>query len=179
MMQETHVLDPRRAGQIERYGVFPHISRQTTGEHSWQVARLLLALWPDAPRHMLVHALVHDVGELWAGDCSWHSKRADPDLKHMLDQTEHNAHLQMVDPWALPGPQALSTMERAVFKATETLEMWEWAWHEINLGNKYAHLVEQRCRTALQDMALPPFIQDNLSRYLGRRNELEDAVNGP
>jgi 5'-deoxynucleotidase YfbR-like HD superfamily hydrolase len=125
---------------------------------------------------MLVHALVHDVGELWAGDCSWHAKRSNKLLKAALDVSEDEAHKAMAKRWQLPGVQVLSEMERAVFKAAETLEMLEWALHEINMGNRYARLVEQRCRAALAQMELAPFIKDNLARYLVRRDVLEGAV---
>jgi 5'-deoxynucleotidase YfbR-like HD superfamily hydrolase len=175
-MREEHVLDARRAGQIPRYGVFPHVSRQTTGEHSWQVMRLLLAIWPDCPRHVLVHGLVHDVGELWAGDCSWHAKRSNKLLKAALDVSEDEAHRAMAKRWQLPGVQVLSEMDRAVFKAAETLEMLEWALHEINMGNRYAALVAQRCRATLLEMKLPEFIRTNLLAYQIKRERLEEAV---
>jgi hypothetical protein len=58
--------------------------------------------------------------------------------------------------------------------------MLEWSLHEINLGNRYAHLVATRCRCALEEQAqdLPNHVNDNLLRYLARRDKLEGAVHG-
>jgi 5'-deoxynucleotidase YfbR-like HD superfamily hydrolase len=151
-MQEKHAMDPRQAGQLTRYHTWARIRDQSVGEHSWQVTRILLAIWPDAPRHLLVHCLVHDVGELRTGDLPYPVKSLNPAIKESIGDVESSAHLGMCAPWALPPPQSLTEDEKTVFKLAEYAEMLEWSFCEMSLGNRRAHLVAVRCHAAIKTL---------------------------
>jgi len=142
--------DPRWAGQVTRYHTWPRIREQSVGEHSWQVMRILLAIWPDAPRHMLLHCLTHDVGEMVSGDPPYPVKKNNPVLKEEMDRIERDAHLSMCIPWSFPPPSSLTENEYKIFKLCEFIEMWEWAIFEMDLGNSHAELVKDRCRKAME-----------------------------
>lgn len=183
-------LDPRRALQVTRYHTWPRIREQSVGEHSVQVARLLLAIWPDAPKHLILHALFHDVGEVRAGDPPYPAKKLNADLARGHEAVERAAHLEMALPWQLPAPVALTRLERWAFKLADFLDMWEWGLYEGNLGNRYADLVAERCMDALRDMmeAVPDVpveeprdnplgpIIDRLKRYMTRRSKVEKDI---
>lgn len=149
-MAEPHpqTLDPRAAGHVVRYHTWPHVRAQTVAEHSWQLARLLLMVWPLAPNHLVVEALFHDIGERVTGDLPYPTKANDNELKMRMNQAESTARRQMVHAWGAPclfDMLGLTTDEQTYLKLLEFVEMWEWALDEIALGNKNAVLIRDRC----------------------------------
>lgn len=170
------IQDPRRALQVTRYHTWPRLREQSVGEHSMQVMRILLAIWPDCSRELLMHCLVHDIGETVSGDPPYPVKRDNPVLKAECDRIERSAHLSMCIPWGLPAPQALTEVERAVFKLAEFIEMWEWGLHEIRLGNDYAVLVRDRCREAMDRiLSSGGMVCEKLARNYIKRREHADG----
>lgn len=174
--------DPRVAGQVTRYHTWPRTRDQSVGEHSWQVMRILLTVWPTVPRKLLVHAVLHDVGEM-AGDIPYPGKRNDPLLKDRMDLAEQKIHAGMMDAWRLPGITTLTEYEHRVFKVCENLEMWEWGLHEQNLGNRYGSVVTMRMMVAalgaLEQLVPPsadyPDLRPALRRYIEKRREHENG----
>lgn len=144
-------LDPRRALQVTRYHTWPRVREQSIGEHSMQVMRILLAIWPAAPRHMLIHCMKHDLGETLSGDPPYPIKALNTDLKIACDRIESEAVKLMEDTWMIPLTQELSVSEKLVFKLAEFLEMAEWGMYEVWLGNSMARVVIDRCMTMVDD----------------------------
>lgn len=165
--------DPRLAAQTSRYHTWPRHRDQSVAEHTWQVMRILLAIWPECPRHILLHALTHDVGEGATGDVPYPNKANNDALKKAMDKAERAAHLAMCLPWSLPPPQELKEYEHRVFKTAEFIEMWEWALFEQAMGNAYAHTVEERCWTALGDLVngLSIAHREKAQQYIERRRQ--------
>ncbi len=165
--------DPRCALQVSRYHTWPRIREQSVGEHSAQVMRILLALWPQAPRHLLVHCLIHDIGEAVSGDPPFPVKRDNPNLKAECDRIEREAHLEMCLPWSLPAPVLLLHSEALVFKVAEYLEMYEWGMYEMRLGNQYGKRVRDRClvaaRALLVDPEMPGWVKREMEIYIYKR----------
>jgi 5'-deoxynucleotidase YfbR-like HD superfamily hydrolase len=187
----THFMDPRHAGHIKRYHTYPHLGEQEVAEHSWNNARILLAIYPDAPRHLLIHCIVHDIPEIGSGDIPMYAKRNSPDLKRNVDVIERNTYLNMALPWYLPPMQELTKFEHAVFKLVESIEIFEWAWRQYNMGNKYAehaigvhrNLIKERAREieTMEDVPEDVHVTTMLfrvSRYYERRDRVETDING-
>jgi 5'-deoxynucleotidase YfbR-like HD superfamily hydrolase len=187
----THFMDPRHAGRIKRYHTYPHLGEQEVGEHSWNDARILLAIWPDAPRHLIIHCIIHDIGEIGSGDVPMYAKRNSPDLKRNIDAIERNTYLNMALPWYLPPAQELTPFERAIFKLVESIEIFEWAWHQYNMGNKYAEhaisvhrgLIKERAREIEAMENVPEDVNVTtmllrVSNYYERRDRVETDING-
>ena len=177
MPDNWRVLDPRRSGRITRYHTWPRIQQQSVGEHSWQLLRILLAIWPEVPRELMVHAVTHDVGEIATGDLPFPAKARDPELKRKIDEAEKSTHLRMSMPWSLPAPQLLAQEWLDVFKYAEYIEMWEWALDDMDMGNQNADLVRVRCLEAITKMvsAVPKDIHSRAVNYMQRRA----VVSGP
>lgn len=166
--------DPRMAGCVKRWHTWPHVREQTVADHTWQVTRVLLAIWPLAPRELLVYAMVHDVGEIGTGDMPFPIKRDNPVLKKEADRIEQSTHLSMCVPWGLPSQQPIHLMWKDVFKLAEFIEMWEDGHHEAMLGNRFAEPVIRRCQDEIIArskalMADEPAIVDAASNYCSRR----------
>jgi 5'-deoxynucleotidase YfbR-like HD superfamily hydrolase len=136
--------DPRMAGGIRRWHIWPVLQQQTVAEHSWNVARVLLAIWPDAPRELIVEALFHDCGEIATGDPPSTLKRRYPDLREIYTKMEHEVRLGMVLPWGLPPPQQMTAAERWVLKLSDMIEMHEFVQSERLLGSRFATPIAQR-----------------------------------
>jgi hypothetical protein len=107
--------------------------------------RILLAIWPRAPRRVLTHCALHDVGEMVSGDPPYPIKALNPDMKQAHDRVEREAHLLMSKDWMLPEPPTLIDPEQIIFKLAEFIEMWEWGLHELSMGNRLACPVIDRC----------------------------------
>lgn len=166
--------DPRQAGLVRRWHTVVHLSPQSVGEHSWQLCRILLAIWPSCPAHMLIHAITHDVGELRVGDMPSPAKTS-LDLSDVLHKAEKSAHLKMCVPWALPAPVVLTEQESVVFKLVECIDMYEWALYELELGNRTAKFIRSRCLNMIASFMNSPhaeFIVRDAERYLERRDKV-------
>lgn len=174
--------DPRIAGQVTRYHTWIRTRDQSVGEHSWQIMRILLTVWPSAPRKLLVHAVLHDIGEM-AGDIPYPGKRNDNILKERMDAAETRLHREMEERWDLPPAVVLNQYEYRVFKLCENLEMWEWGLQEQNRGNRYGAVVSLRMLLAasalLGDLVPPsgdfPDLRSSVRRYIKRRKEHENG----
>lgn len=178
-MSTTHpeMLDPRQAGNVQRYHTWPHHRPQCVANHSWNVARLLLAWQPDVPRHMLIHALMHDIGERMTGDLPYPIKKDNPALKREIDRLEYEGHLAMCAPWQVPAPVALSEAEAELFKLADLTDMWEFSLDELARGNRYCELVRQRTYAAICERlhtgTLDKSVQVRAQLYIQRRMKHE------
>ena len=142
--------DPRLSGEAVRWHTWPMMRRESIAEHSWQVARVLLAIWPMCPRELLVHAIVHDLGETGPGDAPYPSKLNSPLLASEHRRLERETHESMVLPWSLPAPQELHPVWHNVFKLAEFMEMWEKSLQEMFMGNRLAQLPLERCTEGMR-----------------------------
>jgi hypothetical protein len=151
-MSEFHyqTLDPRRAGLVQRYHTWPTLKPQDVASHTWQVIRILLAIWPEAPQDLIVYAMFHDIGEVVTGDLPYPVKAGNEVLRTAVNAIDDHACLEMGQRFMVPvadmpeilGPGGLT---KTLFKLCEMIEMWEHGLHECNLGNRYAAAIVQRC----------------------------------
>lgn len=181
MMLEKHQADPRRAGLVRRYHTWEQLHEQTVAEHTWQVIRVLWAIWPDVPRHVIQYALTHDCGEHEVGDPPYPSKNnLSPETRSELNTAEQSAILKMCEPWALPAPPQITEEEALVFKLAEYIEGWEHCLAEVNLGNKYASLPGTRYVKAwtriLGNERLPKLERGAALLYIEQRQRQEEEI---
>lgn len=173
--------DARAGGSVERYHTWRTIQRQSTSEHMWNVVRIMLAIWPDCPRRMVVAALFHDVAEM-VGDLPYPMKRNDPVLKERMDAAENDMYDAMSERWMLPKRTVLSKYEHQILKLCDMLEMWEFGVTEQNMGNNYAALIATRCLSAVQQMLMKidhpsdmgfPDVKPRVRQYIETRSQQE------
>lgn len=170
--------DPRHAGQIERYHTWPTHRRQSVGEHSWQVMRIMMTISMSMCTAKMMHyAVLHDVGEM-AGDVPWPGKRNSTALKECMDVAEHNIRAGMTEWWGQPALPLLTEQERDFFKMCECIEMWEFGLQERSMGNRYGTVVAQRMLLAACEYSdrLPTAIAAAASRYITTRMEQESEI---
>lgn len=173
--------DPRVALQLTRYHSWPRIRDQSNGEHSCQIMRILLTVWPDCSRRMLVHAVTHDMGEM-AGDIQYPYKEKFPELRPIVERIESSVKQTMHETIGMPNSAQLSEYERLVFKLCEWIEVWEYGLHEMGLGNRYARIVAQRgilgASAIMQDLGNcrgdETDVRPAVKRYVDKRTEWEN-----
>lgn len=169
--------DQRMAGQVKRYHTWPTITTQNIAEHSWDVMRIIYAIWDpigitpipgDVQRH--VHA--HDCGELRCGDSPYPIKRNNPDLKEIMDRLEgqslkdQGVYVPLIpDEW------------KVRVKIAHTIEMMEFALHELLLGNQYGSYVATRMQVFLREqLAAAPRETVPVRMYLDGREKRYEAI---
>ena len=139
--------DARMAGNVRRYHTWPVRDQQTVAHHSWNKARILLEIWPDAPREAIVYALRHDLGEVGTGDIPFPIKRENPDLKAIMDRLEDDV-LQGMGV-AIPHVSVLWSQR---LKVCDLLEMWEYGMEEVLMGNLFAWPIIDRTLSVVTKM---------------------------
>jgi len=184
--------DPRAAGEITRYHTWPVHRQQSVGEHSWQILRILLTVWPRCPRRVLVHTVVHDMPEM-GGDISYPFKVLFPELKSAMTKVEHYITAEQ-NKFGRPEEPHLSPFEQHVFKLCEWIEMWEYGLHEVNMGSRYGETICERMMTVIgpaihklqtdmdglagsQDARQHPGIPEAAHKYILKRME-QEKTNG-
>lgn len=178
--------DPRAAGEARRYHTWAVHKDQTIGLHTWQILRILLTIWPNAPRNVLVYGLMHDGGEM-SGDIQYPFKLLFTELDAGSIKAENYVReLQRKGIGAPPETHPLSPFEKQVFKCCDNLDMWEFGLREVNMGNLYAGIIVSRMAAAvagnlnnLEGMKETQQYQHNpdlipaIHRYMKKRQELE------
>lgn len=164
-------LDPRSAGRVTRFHTWERVKEQSNAEHTWQVIRIMLAIWPECPREVLVEVMFHDVGERVSGDAPYPTKAESPVLKTEMDRLENAGRLGMT-PWGVVARKPLTVEAHAIFKMAEFIEMWEYALDEVALGNANCVLIRDRCHSKAAEMCNARPNDDVRSRtvsYMQRR----------
>jgi 5'-deoxynucleotidase YfbR-like HD superfamily hydrolase len=165
--------DPRLAGGVKRWHIWPVVQQQTVAEHSWNVSRILLAIYPECPTALLLEALFHDCGEIATGDPPSTLKQRHPTLRDVYSKMEYEARLGMVIPWGLPIPHQLLPEERWVLKLADLIEMFEYASLERRRGNQFMMDIVTRLRAwimiELEVTRYPALWRGRAEEYMARR----------
>ena len=121
----THQADIQRvfyAGLTTRWHTNPWLAQtcDRLDGHQGRVARLILALFPDASRDLLIAALTHDDGESVTGDI--------PATYQKSDKRKVAEALARGEIWGL-GFQLLARYERERLRLADKLDAYMWAEH--------------------------------------------------
>lgn len=139
--------DARAAGAVKRWHTWPVLHGETVAEHSWNVLRILLQLFPDAPREVLVYVTYHDLGGVKTGDLPYPIKRDNPVLKETMDRIE-------TESWREQGIscEPITAYWKARVKVCDMLDMWEFGIHDYLMGSCYARPIVAEVGTALAEL---------------------------
>lgn len=111
-----------QTGFAQRYSMDPRLARlgQTLGHHQWGVSTLLLTLFPDCRKEVLVEALLHDTGEPGVGcDMAAPAKRRYPEVATALAMAEYIERRQIGTP-----VEDLTVIEQAQVVLCDGLEAY-------------------------------------------------------
>lgn len=120
----ARALETLIAGEVRRYHAAPTVDPQPIATHCWNVAMILYYIEPSAPLRVVMEALLHDVGEAYAGDMTFIAKRDNPELKALVHDTEsiarQNFFLEGPRPFPVEPPWV------ALLKVADTLDGLWW-----------------------------------------------------
>lgn len=118
------------AGRVRRWHNNPDLSRfeDYNDAHQGRVARIILALHPKPSACLIVAALTHDDGELFAGDMTRGTKDANPELREVVRQVERVGFKQVWGIDDLPSDH-LSDDEKEWLKFADRLDSYMWMKH--------------------------------------------------
>ena len=110
------------AGLTRRWHTNAHLSGtcDRLDGHQARVARIIMALWPDASRELLIAALTHDDGEYITGDIPATLFKTD-------DQRAYEA-AAYITIWGDKFP-SLSEEDGAKLHFADKLDAYQWAYH--------------------------------------------------
>lgn len=113
-----------RASFTRRWHTDPDLCHTTdpVSGHQQRVALLLLTLFPDASRDLIIGAITHDQGEAGPGDTPYDAKQANPALRAIvaaLEEEELSAQR-----WP---PFELGSADTKRLKLCDWLDAWLWA----------------------------------------------------
>ncbi len=145
------VMAIRTGGNTERCHGIRHVGSYSVGLHSWNVAMLMLVLWPgDFPR-LVTYCLTHDIPEAWVGDIPAPTKRYCPEIKTACNRMEDEIFLRL----NLSNGAALPKEDRAKLKACDHLELYLWAREQTYGGNMHADCVRRELERFFLETPLP------------------------
>mgnify|MGYP001821227318 CR=1 FL=1 len=139
------------AGRVMRYHAAPIDKKQSVAEHSWGVAVCILKLWPDTGKDLLLHAILHDIAEVYTGDVPAPVKKASSAVKNMFDSLEEDA-LEMMEV-DLP---VLNSVEQRRLKIADCLEGMKYCERRIQAGDLAAVPVRDRYVVYLNKLGFDP-----------------------
>ena len=148
-MRRDEIMKSRQlAGRVTRWHTWPMIRKPSVAEHSSRVATLYVELWGMPRAAVLYYCLVHDHGEMTAGDVPFSAKDLAPGIREGINQAEaigrDRLNIQIPD---------ISNEEFTKFKVCDLLEMFETAIVEWNMGNRYAGCVIVDCANLARTLA--------------------------
>jgi 5'-deoxynucleotidase YfbR-like HD superfamily hydrolase len=149
------------AGQVKRYHTWPTITTQTVGAHSWRVACIFVELFGHGQSHLVSYCLLHDLGELWAGDLPFGTKSKTLGLPEAHGNAEFNG-LRLLG----ITPPKLTELEKAQCKICDLLEMWEFGTFETHMGNEYAATVAADTLAQAQKIAGEFQLSEQVNNWL-------------
>ncbi len=125
------------AGRVRRFHNVDVHHKQPLSEHSWQVAVILLDIYPETNKNLLEYALVHDCGELLTGDIPAPYKAYAPHVAALV--RAHEAEF-MQEELMIP-PFSFTDEERLALKLADILSGMYQAAYEVIGGNEHARYV--------------------------------------
>jgi len=156
------VKELRAAGKVERCHTTPHFGSYTVGQHSFDVAMLILTLHPSPNFRLVRAALYHDCHERWIGDVPTPTKETDPAIRRSLKKLERQCERALGIAAHLHA--GLTKEEKRWLKAADRVELWLWAIEQINMGNQEAYTIKRDLERFFED--LPEELHNFVHNYM-------------
>ena len=159
-----------RGGDVLRYHAEGrHLQPQSVAEHTWRMLVILLHLWPNSSKELILAVLYHDVAECYTGDFPRNSKDY-PGLQAILNRMKDEFHdyVNVYD----AGP--LSELEYFRYKLVDILEVYITSKAQVTPRAKdveaRAWLIIKDCIPYLEDEG-QKLVNDFLSKLGGSGGE--------
>lgn len=133
------------SGEVTRFHAVPSVFiKQTVAQHAWGVATLFTFIKTDPRPDAIMHALTHDMHELFTGDVPFTAKREVEDLALLLETAE----VTYGDKHLFNMPR-ITEAEKLVLKFADMLEGLRWT----AFNERAPHIVHGRWHEAIVALA--------------------------
>lgn len=126
---------------IQRYSITPRICNETVAEHSFFVATYVMELYKiykfDLNKAVQM-AIIHDFAESYIGDITLSTKTMCPELVKAVCEAEKTVMYQNFPSFIYDLYQEYegrTSVEALIVKLADTLQVRQYAYNEISLGN--------------------------------------------
>lgn len=143
-----------QSGDVQRYHATTVHNKQLLSSHHWEVAVIMLKIYPECSKQLLVEALTHDCSEAFTGDTPSTAKKACPELKVLLDGLEKQYAENVLK---LPQNE-FSAQEKAVLKLCDILSGIAYTTKQVNLGDQGAFKVRATFLSYYESIRIPQLI---------------------
>jgi hypothetical protein len=131
---------------VKRWHTWPMLLPDTVGRHSCRAALIYMEIWGLPRAEVLAWLLMHDLGELTAGDTPSSAKDFYP-----LEQAVSMAEMMGRATCGVKLPELLDD-EANKCELADRLEAWETALIEHSMGNSYAECVIEDLSVHIHDI---------------------------
>lgn len=150
------IIQTRSGGKVERCHAIPHQGSYSNAAHSWGVAMLMHALWPEDFPRLALACLSHDVPESWVGDIPGPTLRHVPGIREQLGELEDGLNRDL----GLPAEGDLPPEDHVKLKACDRLELYLWCREQRAMGNQFAEETYIELTRYFQEVGLPSPAQE-------------------
>jgi 5'-deoxynucleotidase YfbR-like HD superfamily hydrolase len=149
----NRIVEAWSAGRVKRYHIEPTHTTQNVADHSFGVAAIVTILWPYSSAELLRAAIFHDIAEKRTGDMPGPVKKANPELKKLMDAAEFDVILGMG--FVKHHESQLSEEDRKKLKTADHLEALLYCIFEEAGGNRLISHTVTHCYNEVQNDGLP------------------------
>lgn len=163
-MIDKVIRSTRHASMIDRYHTYPTLQKQDNASHTYGVLRIYIETFGPPPPEVTVYITYHDSGELATGDVPYDAKRANPDLKELVNGIADEAAFALTK--GVFRRDMITEPQHAMVKFCDNLEMAEFGIEEMKLGNMYyGSKIVQKILNAMQSLPILAMSSAARSRY--------------
>ena len=153
----------REASRVERSHTMPHHGSYSVGQHSFDMLTLLISLYPDCSKELMVAVMFHDLAERWTGDIPQPAKLSDGEFGKRLAQVEARVSKRLG--WTVQ----LDEQDRFWLVGLDVVEYHLWAKEQIAMGNQNAQTALARTVVWLQNNRIPTELADFVDEHVWTR----------
>lgn len=156
----------RTGGHVRRCHGILHNGEYRVDSHSWGVAMLMWALWPEDFQRLSIYCLTHDAAEAWVGDIPATTKRYNDAIRTGVHELEARVNTFL----GVPDEAELSDIDREKIKNCDLLELYLWTCEQVHAGNRHAMCVKQTVEDFIDEK---PFLYEAAEIYRAVRNDIK------
>lgn len=164
-----NLIDRRKGGDVKRFHTVTMQREHLVSSHSFNVALIVLEIFPNASAAVIKAALYHDLEEAVVGDMPATTKWNYPDLADALKIVEGQVTASMG--LAL----SLTDWEKELLKTADLSDLVLSCFEEYRLGNKGAWEIVQRGLNWLEDNTIHKMTREFISDLRAYVRENKDA----
>lgn len=153
----------REASRVERSHTMPHHGTYSVGQHSFDMLTLLVCLYPDCRRELMLAVMFHDLAERWTGDIPHPAKTTDGEFGKRIAIIEAKVSK------ALGLDVKLEEMERYWLKGLDMVEYLLWVKEQLAMGNQNVQTALASTLHWLQTNQIPVPLAEFVNKHVWTR----------